>query len=381
MRKPANKAAALRQYDVCVDVLANEFDAPPSPETRDLLEQIKQGTKSFTPSGTSHKTPALVIGGRYEIADRAQDLLGQGSMGRVFKCRDTQTDEIVAIKALRAETLVGQHNMLERFAREAKALRQLNHPNIVQMLDTVSDGDEHYIVMQYVAGGSLQSLLDRSDPLPLEQVMRIALELCDALTQAHYRQIIHRDIKPANILLGSDGSPLLTDFGVARLGQAERVTRTGAAVGTLDYLSPEALNGHAVDVQTDIWSLGVTLYELLVGQRPFIGDTLTEVLAAILTQATPDLAAYRQDIPPALADLIGRMLQKDPQKRISSVRSIGAELEAVMQGRLGSTGDIQTRPDDQPQETEDVFLHALPRPHHNLLNTKYTIHRTRERIG
>ena len=213
----------------------------------------------------------------------------------------------------------------------------------VQLFEAIIEDGQHYLVMEYVEGGSLRELLDASAQLPLAHILQIALELCDALTQTHYRQIIHRDIKPANILLDQNGTPRLTDFGVARLAQAERVTQTGTAIGTLDYLSPEALEGEDVDTRTDIWSLGVLLYELLAQIRPFTGETLTEVVTAILTKPVPDLRNLRPDVPLALVDLIARMLKKTPDDRITSVRQIGAELEAILQGQAFSIDDSKVR--------------------------------------
>jgi serine/threonine-protein kinase len=223
-------------------------------------------------------------------------------------------------------------DILERFVREGQALRQLNHPNIVGMVAAVEEEGRHYLVMEYVEGGSLQDLLAAQGPLPSTRAVEIALDLADALTRAHRLGIIHRDLKPANVLLAEDGTPRLTDFGIAHVADSPRLTETGILVGTVDYLSPEACNGEPLDERTDIWAFGVLLYEMLTGERPFVGETLTAKLTAILTQLVPDLAQLAPSTPDALADLVYRMLEKDRQQRVPSVRLVGAELEAILKG-------------------------------------------------
>jgi serine/threonine-protein kinase len=183
--------------------------------------------------------------------------------------------------------------------------------------------------MEYVTGGSLRDLLEVQGPLPIARVLDIGLELADALTRAHHLGIVHRDLKPANVLLAGDGTPRLTDFGLAYVAAHPRLTQTGMVMGSAGYLSPEACNGEALDHRTDIWALGVTLYEMLTGQAPFSGEPLIAVLAAILTHPTPDLAALCPDTPDALVDLVYRMLEKDRERRVSSVRQVGAELESI----------------------------------------------------
>jgi serine/threonine protein kinase/tetratricopeptide (TPR) repeat protein len=273
-------------------------------------------------------TSRQLIANRFEI----QDLLGRGGMGNVYRATDTQTGEIVAVKALNPEILARDPSLLERFVREGKALRQLNHPNIVRMVAAVEEEGHHYLVMEYVGGGSLQDLLATNERLPNERVIQIALEVADALTRAHHLGIIHRDLKPANVLLAEDGTPRLTDFGIAYIADTPHLTQTGVLVGTVDYLCPEACNGEKLDERADIWSFGVMLFQMLAGCLPFTGESLTSKLTAILTQPVPDLAQIDPNISDALADLIYRMLQKDPQQRIPSVRLVGAELEAMLKG-------------------------------------------------
>ena len=200
-----------------------------------------------------------IIAGRY----RVERLIGQGGIGQVFYGTDLQTSGPVAVKALRPNVVEKNPNLLERFRREGLALKELNHPNIVKMLAAIEEDDEHYIVMEYVSGGSLYDMLKQQGKLPIERVLYIALDLCDALTRAHRLKIIHRDIKPANVLLAPDGTPRLTDFGAARQEKLDHLTKEGGVIGTVSYLSPEACKGEPVDARTDIWSFGIMLYEML----------------------------------------------------------------------------------------------------------------------
>jgi len=272
-----------------------------------------------------------VIAGRFEIGP----LIGEGAIGAVHVGRDRETGAEVAIKVLRSEALTDRPEIVERFHREGEALRKLNHPNIVKVLAVVEEEGQPYIVMEYVPGGSLADLLRRQRQLPVEQVVAIALELADALSRTHHLNIVHRDIKPGNVLLAEDGTPRLTDFGLAHLGSYPAMTATGSRLGTFQYLSPEACDYEALDERADIWSLGIVLFEMLAGERPFDGSTPYEITRAILNQPVPSLLAYRSDVPPALVDLLSRMLAKSRAARIASARLVGAELEAIQHGKPG----------------------------------------------
>jgi serine/threonine protein kinase len=268
-----------------------------------------------------------VIAGQYQI----ERLIGQGGIGQVFYGTDLHTNEPVAIKALKPHVVEQNPNLLERFRREGAALKELNHPNIVKMLAAIEEGDDHYIVMEYVSGGSLHDMLQEQGKLPIERVLYIALDLCDALTRAHRLKIIHRDIKPANVLLAPDGTPRLTDFGAARQEKLDHLTQEGGVIGTVSYLSPEACKGEPVDARTDIWSFGIMLFEMLTGQRPFDRLETMPTLIAIVKEPLPDLVTLWPDAPPKLVSLLYRMLEKDPEQRIGSMRQVGAELEATIE--------------------------------------------------
>jgi DNA-binding NarL/FixJ family response regulator len=266
-----------------------------------------------------------LISGRYQLGRS----IGGGATGNVYTGTDILTGETVAIKQLRSELIGSMPEMVERFKREGEALRRLNHPNIVKVLATADDGSQHFIVMEYVGGGSLADLLRKQPQLPFERVESIGLELSDALSRAHYLDILHRDIKPANILLAEDGTPRLTDFGLARVGRLPSLTVAGSILGTFQYLSPEVVENRDLDERSDIWSFGVVLFEMLTGRRPFEGDTPFDVIWSIKHQSLPVIENLRDGVPPSLANLVRYMLRKDSPARIASARLVGAELESI----------------------------------------------------
>ncbi len=304
---------------------------------------------------------AQVINHRWEITG----MLGEGGMGDVYRGVDRHTGETVAIKLLKPDMVEAVPGMIERFQREAQLLRQLNHPNIVRILDAVEEDDLHYLIMEYLPGGSLKDLLLQQSPLPVERALDLALDLTDALTRAHRLHVIHRDLKPANVLLAADGTPRLTDFGMARVVNSTTITVSGTLVGTLGYVSPEACRGQPLDARADIWSFGVMLYEMLAGVNPFDREQVASTIASILNDAVPDLEHRRLDVPVALADLIYRMLEKDPESRISSMRLVGAELEAIQQGSVSPLHEAASRVLDpaalprMPAPIRGVFRHDL----------------------
>lgn len=274
--------------------------------------------------------PPTIIANRYQIQDFTTDLIGRGGMGDVYRAVDNQTGQLVAIKHLKTELVLSNPEMLHRFEREAQALRRLNHPNIVTILSNVAENNQHYLIMEYVPGGSLYDLLQQEKQVPIERVLKIALELADALARAHHLEIIHRDIKPANVLLAADGTPRLTDFGVAHIAGLKSITQTGVLTGTYSYLSPEACNGEETDARSDIWAFGVLLYEMLAGRRPFEESQVGAMIYAILTKPAPELTQFRSDVPEALSELIYKMLAKERPQRIGSMRLVGAKLEAII---------------------------------------------------
>ncbi|MBL8130670.1 MAG: protein kinase, partial [Anaerolineae bacterium] len=301
------------------------------------------------------------------VADRVRidGEIGHGGMGAVYRGVYLPTGQAVAVKALRPEAVQRDSTLLERFRREADALARLNHPNIARVLETIEHGDRHSIIMEYYPRGDLNGLMHSAAPLPIARILRLALEVADALTRAHYLDIIHRDIKPANVLIADDGSAKLTDFGVAHFGAEAAVTGVGVVVGTLSYLSPEAMDAAPVDARADIWSFGVMLFEMIAGRRPFDADNAVATALAILSQPTPDLEALRDDCPVALVDLVNRMLEKDRDARVSSVRLVGAELEQIIHGRTDRTDTAHFAPDGTALRSR----FATPTPHTSLIRS------------
>jgi serine/threonine protein kinase len=271
---------------------------------------------------------SLTICGRYTVENTETALLGEGGMGKVFLGQDTESGKHVAIKTLHTH----KPETLERFQREGEILRQLDHPNIVKMLDAVEEAGKHYLIMEYVAGGDLNDLLEKEGQLSIEDTLAIAIELADALTRAHHLNAIHRDIKPANVLIAEDNTPRLKDLGIAHFQGDLRLTEEGALIGTIPYLSPEGCMGGGLDARSDIWSFGVLLYELLTGEIPFKGENAMAVVTAILQSDLPDIQEIRPEVPDAVVDLIYRMLVKSADERMPSVRLVGAELEGIIKG-------------------------------------------------
>jgi serine/threonine protein kinase/predicted ATPase len=300
-------------------------------------------------------TPDL-LAGRFEV----HDAIGEGGMGLVLKGLDRQTGRAVAIKTLRADVSAHDPVALDRFQREAEMLRQLDHPNIIKVLGAFEQDDVTYIVMEFAAGGSLAALLRREGPVSIRRLLPLALDIADAMTRVHRLGILHRDIKPENILLADDGSARLSDFGIAYLAGANALTQAGGVVGTMQYLSPEALCGEPLDARTDVWAFGAVLFELLAGRAPFRNEAVGGLILSILNDPVPDLEALRPDVPVALVDLIYRMLDKEVRSRIRSVRLVGAELEALLhetgvEDRRLSTGG------PEPAVTEHRPAQVTPR--------------------
>lgn len=317
-------AGMATAYQRCVQALKDELGVQPSSETELLYEELSSRQTPEPTTSTTHSSLKII----------QKEILAKGGQGDIYRGLDQSTGQVVAIKQLRPELNADEPDTIERFRREGEALRQLNHPNIVKMLDLQEQGDLYRIVMEYVPGGTLRQLLEETPQLPLNQALDISLELADALARAHHLGIIHRDVKPGNVLLAEDGTPRLTDFGLARLtGEERRLTQTGSMLGSPAYMSPEALKGLELDSRSDVWSFGVLIYEILAGRHPFEGQQVASLLTSILNEDVPDISQFRDDLPPALLDLLDRMLVKDRERRLASMRLVAADLEAIRSGQ------------------------------------------------
>jgi serine/threonine protein kinase/predicted ATPase len=285
--------------------------------------------------------PPVARSSRWPERFERRQLIAQGGMGAVYYGYDRETNAAVAIKELKPGLASTQPALLGRFIREAEILRRLDHPNIVKMIASVTVGDQQQIVMEYVGGGSLRHLLRLERRLTVAWTAAIVLELADALSRAHHLGVIHRDIKPENVLLTKSGTPKLGDFGLAMMADAGLST-SNALLGTIAYLSPEALSGQTLDARADLWALGVMLFEMLTGKRPFEAPVPAGLVTAILRQPTPDLEALCPGVPVALVDLVNRLLEKDRNQRIASARQVGAELEAIARASGDSRAFLET---------------------------------------
>jgi serine/threonine protein kinase len=224
--------------------------------------------------------------GPYEVLG----LIGAGGMGEVYKARDTRLGRLAALKMMRPDWS-DEPGQRRRFVREARTASSLNHPNILTIYEIDADGGQDYIAMEYVEGGTLADVM-KAGPLEAERALRVAAQVADALEAAHAASIVHRDLKPSNIMMTAADRVKIVDFGLARVGTAsptdetaDALTEQGAVVGTTPYMSPEQAAGHAVDGRSDLFSLGIILYEMLAGRRPFAADSTAGTLAAILRDA------------------------------------------------------------------------------------------------
>src|SRR5438309_11012996 len=267
----------------------------------------------------------LTKAGRYEI----QGELGRGAVGVVYKAVDPVIGRTVAVKTLRLSeegTGLSRPELLNRFQTEARAAGLLTHPNIVVVFDAGEEEGLYYITMELVEGKSLQALLDAGQAFPLPRVLRIMEQTCSALHFAHERNIVHRDIKPANLMLTADDTVKVTDFGTAKILQFGTVQQTAHVMGTPSYMSPDQVKGRVVHGRSDIFSLGVMLYEMVTGEKPFPGQHITTVIYKIVNEEPVPPKQVDPTIHPGISAVVMRALSKDPDTRYQSCREMIEEL-------------------------------------------------------
>src|ERR671914_2185112 len=272
-----------------------------------------------------------VFDGRYRVLRK----LGSGGMANVYLAEDGELGRQVAIKILN-DRHAADDQFVERFRREAKNAAGLSHPNIVQIYDRGEAEGTYYIAMEYLEGRTLKEAAGRQ-PLPIREAIGYVREILAALRFAHRKGIVHRDIKPHNALIDGDGRVKVTDFGIARAGAASQMTEAGSIIGTAQYLSPEQAKGAAVDHRSDLYSLGIVLYELLTGAVPFTGDTPVEIAMKHLSTVPEPPSSRRPELPRALDQAVLRALAKDPDDRYASAEEMDAELARVAEGLPVST--------------------------------------------
>jgi|SRR5579862_1314229 len=276
-----------------------------------------------------------VLAGRYEL----EELVGTGGMSSVYRAYDRVLERRVALKLLH-QHFADDDEYVQRFLREARTVASLSHPNIVTVIDRGEHEGQQFIVFEYVEGENLKRLIERAGPAPVERALELAIQIARGLVAAHERGLVHRDVKPQNVLLNGDGRAKVTDFGIAREIEVHRgMTQTGTILGTSDYISPEQAQGRHVDEHSDVYSLGIVLYELLTGELPFTGDNFVAVAMGHINEPPPSVLDRRRDVPPRVAAAVARALAKDPAARWPTMAAFCRELEECLRElRGGDTG-------------------------------------------
>jgi serine/threonine protein kinase/Tfp pilus assembly protein PilF len=272
-------------------------------------------------------TSGSTFAGRYQIIEE----LGRGGMGWVYRALDKKLNEEVALKLIKPE-IASDKKTVQRFSNELKIARKITHKNVGKMFDLNEEEGTHYITMEYVSGQDLKGLIRQSKQLTVGTAISITRQICDGLSEAHSLGVVHRDLKPSNIMIDKNGNARIMDFGIARSVEGKGMTGAGVMIGTPEYMSPEQVEGKEVDPRTDIYSLGIILYEMLTGRVPFEGDTALAVAVKHKTETPNAPTEYNEQIPEDLSQLILRCLEKDKEKRYQSVDEVNSELSNVEKG-------------------------------------------------
>lgn len=300
------------------------------------------------------------IGGRYEILDR----IGGGGMAVVYKAIDILLNRVIAVKVLRPQYAIDD-DFVYRFRREAQAAASLSHPNVVSIYDVGVEGDVHYIIMEYVEGSTLKEYITSYAPLTVEEAIQFTRQIAEALDHAHHNQIIHRDIKPHNILIGSNQRVKVTDFGIARAVTSATITHTGSVLGSVHYFSPEQARGGLTGEKSDIYSLGIVLYEMLTGKLPFSGDSPISVALKHLQDSYTEPRELNDRIPQSVENVILRSLAKDPLQRYSSAKELIKDLDTCLNmNRRSEHKHIVSQQDD------DEATKVIPAINDGMFDTK-----------
>jgi serine/threonine-protein kinase len=307
--------------------VAGPADAPPSELSTLLAVQQTQAPGSSPPQARPGASPPDLHD--FELGAE----IGRGAMAVVYKATQRSTGRQVAVKRLALSREFSAEDLADvrdRFMREARAAGQLHHPDILQVVDAGQDGNDAWIALEYVLGRDLSMFTKPGQLLPVREVVQIGVRLARALAYAHSQGVVHRDIKPANVMLDRvNGSLKLMDFGIARVGDGSR-TRTGLVLGTPSFMSPEQLAGLTVDGRSDLYSLGVLLYQLLSGALPHQSESMARLMQQIATEPAPDIRTHRPGLPESLALVLALALEKRPELRYPSGEQMARDLEAVL---------------------------------------------------
>ena len=294
------------------------------------------------------------LSNRYVI----EEMLGQGGMSAVYKASDPNLKRVVAIKLIHSH-LSDDPDFVQRFEQEAAAVAQLRHPSIIQVYDFNQDNNVYYMVLEFVPGETFQAHLKRLNAddrrLPISKTVEYMADICEAVDYAHQRGMIHRDIKPANLMLNTQGQAILMDFGIAKIVGGQLHTVTGAVIGTAMYMSPEQIRGTRPDRRTDVYSLGVTLFEMVSGRPPFQADSAMTLMMMHINDPVPDLRMLNPDVPDDLIAVINKALAKDPNERYQTAAEMASALRKAL-GRIKSGASAEMA---APAAT---MVEAIPKP-------------------
>ncbi len=294
--------------------------------------------------------------GQYKIVRE----IGKGGMGVIYKALNPANQKSVAIKVL--PPMMVDRVTVERFHREVQAMVKLKHPNMIEVYESSMEHGKHFIVMEFIDGENLKNMIKAKGPLPIATCLKIAVQVADALAHMHQSGMIHRDIKPANIMIMPDGRVKLMDYGLVKILGMTSVTIEGASLGTVEYMSPEQITGEGVDARTDIYSLGITIYEMVTGRLPFKGETIQEVLRKHQSETPPSARQIRPSVPMELELTINKTIAKNAKDRYSTAEILKNDLQKILgtvSGEL-STSTVEIKPSQhkpaRPTSTEKVVL-------------------------
>ena len=302
------------------------------------------------------------ISGRYKI----KDMIGGGGMANVYLAHDMILDRDVAVKMLRLD-FANDDEFIRRFHREAQSATSLTHPNIVSIYDVGEEDGLYYIVMEYVDGQTLKQYIQQHAPVPVEEALDIMKQLTSAISHAHQNHIVHRDIKPHNILIDSSGTVKITDFGIAMALSATSITQTNSVLGSVHYLSPEQARGGMANKKSDIYSIGIVMFELLTGRLPFSGESAVSIALKHLQSETPSLKRWNPQIPQSVENVVLKATAKDPFHRYDTVDEMEEDLRTALDAKRLNEGKFVIPEDDEA--TKAIPIITNDRPYHNLDET------------